>query len=73
MKKKNEAMWWLKWVLISVALYIFSRRQASAWRGYTALGGEVFCLLLPWLAWTLKETVGDWKTLVKEELGGRHE
>lgn len=65
-KKHSEGI--LKWtilVLLGIVLYIAGSRQAFHQRGYEAIGGEIFLLVLPaaFLAieQMLKEIIEDTK------------
>lgn len=53
----------IKYVLLSilgVVLFCFASRQAYLERGYKAVGGEYFLLLLPLIYYLVSRVVKDW-------------
>lgn len=63
----------VKYAALTVAGVILFRAGAAyalAERGYKAIGGEVFALLLPLLYYVISEIVRDWVLEFEEESGG---
>lgn len=67
-KLKNLAKWSLL-VIASILLYMAGSRQAFHQRGYEAIGGEIFLLLLPAIYHSLEQMIQD----IKEEVRGENE
>ncbi len=78
--EKREPVWrrwrlngWTvaKYAALTVAGVLLFRAGAAyalAERGYKAIGGEVFALLLPVIYYTISATVRDWVKGISEEL-----
>lgn len=46
-------------ITATAILFIMARASAYEWRGYEAIGGEAFVLLLPIIYYEFKRIVGD--------------
>lgn len=63
----EDKLWRLAGVLAVTAItYTIAHQQATAWRGYEAVGGELLILILPATAWAVRRTVDDWAAMIKE-------
>ena len=66
--KKDKGFWLV--TVAAVVLYVFASRQAQAWRGYAAVGGELLILFIPVAYQALQRVWEDFKgmwTEVKSE------
>lgn len=60
-------------VLLMTALaFAWGKQTALAERGYNAIGGEYFLLLLPAMYYTGKRTILDWIADLRELKKGRY-
>ena len=60
----------IKWILvfaISVTAFVVTHKIATSDRGYNALGGEVFMLMIPFFVWIVPEIKKSIKE-IKDEL-----
>ena len=62
---KTVGLWVLAAVVTGV-IYLLARRDAVAWRGNAAYGGEVLIPLLPLILWAGWRTVRDWVREIRE-------
>lgn len=47
-------------VALTAVTYVLAHHQATMWRGYEAIGGELLIWILPAAVWAVKHTVADW-------------
>lgn len=67
-RRLRSILMWTGITAFSVILFAIARRQANAWRGYSAIGGEALLLGLPVYIYAIGQTVRDWARAVKEVL-----
>ncbi len=51
---------------LTVITYEIAHHQATARRGYEAVGGELLIWILPAMAWAVRRTVADWLNEIRE-------
>lgn len=70
----KDKLWWAAAVFLLTALtYELAHHQATAWRGYEAVGGELLIWALPAMLWALRRTAADWTVEIKEIYGEQAE
>lgn len=55
---KENKKWILKWffvIVLSIVAFIGLHKLATVERGYNAIGGEMFMLLIPFFVWITPE------------------
>ena len=57
-KKYKKIIKWFLIILLSVLLFALSNKFASLSRGYNAVGGEIFMLLIPFAVWIAPKMKG---------------
>lgn len=62
--KKDKGFWLV--TVAAVVLYVFASRQAQAWRGYDAVGGEIMILTIPMWYRAVKDTIRETVSLARE-------
>ena len=65
---KNKGFWIT--LAASIMLYALARRQAQAWRGYAAVGGELLILFIPVAYRALQRVWEDFKGMWTEVHNG---
>lgn len=65
-KKSKKVFPWLEWLIASIVIYCIAAHFADAWRGYKAVGGEIFLLVIPFAAYAIQPVIKDWVALIKE-------
>jgi len=53
---KNKLLKWTGITISGILLFMAGSRQAFRYRGYDAIGGEVFLLLLPVIYYVIEQT-----------------
>ena len=57
-KKYKKIIKWFLIILLSVLSFVLFNKFASLSRGYNAIGGEIFMLLIPFVVWVAPKMKG---------------
>lgn len=60
-------------LLVTALAFAWGMQTAQAERGYNAIGGEYFLLLLPFMYYLGKRTILDWVTEIRDRRNRSHE